>query len=198
MKTLYFHPLSSFCWKALIALYECDVAFEPHLLDLMNPAVREEFGKLWPIGKMPVLRDGDETIAEATIVIEYATPQLIPARDAWRVRMWDRFFDLYVNEPVGKIVTDKLRPEGSRDPLGVEQARARLTTAYQTLEERYVPSEMFTLADCAAAPALFYANKLIPLASHSRTATYLARLLERPSVARVIREAEPYFKMFPG
>jgi len=198
MKTLYFHPLSSYCWKALIALYECDVAFEPHLLDLMNPDVRAEFNKLWPIGKMPVLRDGEEIVTEASIIIEYATPQLIPAKEAWRVRMWDRFFDLYLNDPVGKIVTDKLRPEGMRDALGVEQARARLVAAYETLEARYEPASGFTLADCAAAPALFYANKLISLAPYKRTAAYLARLHERPSFARVLREAEPYFKMFPG
>lgn len=195
MKTLYFHPLSSFCWKALIALYEREVAFEPHLLDLMNPEVRAEFHKLWPIGKMPVLRDGDEIIAEASVIIEYVAPELVTD---WRVRMWDRFFDLYVNEPVGKIVTDKLRPEGMRDALGVEQARARIVAAYETLEERYEPAAAFTLADCAAAPALFYANKLVPLMPYPKTAAYLARLHERPSFARVLREAEPYFKMFPG
>jgi len=199
MRTLYFHPLSSFCWKALIALYETRVEFEPRLVDLMTPEGRAEYAKVWPLLKMPVLVDGANVVAEASVIIEYAAPELIPAKDAWRVRMLDRIFDLYVNEPVGKIVTDKFRAPGTNDTLGVEQARARIATAYDMIEPRVPdPSDAFTLADCAAAPALFYGSKLVPLKRHPKTAAYLGRLRERPSFARVLRDAAPYLSAWPG
>jgi glutathione S-transferase len=211
--TLYFHPLSSYCHKALIALYELEVEFEPHVLDLMDPAVRAAYLTIWPIGKMPVLRDEGrgKTIVEASCVIEYLQLQrpgkgrLVPEDPelACEARMWDRFFDLYLNDTVGKIVTDKLRPAGKGDPFGVEEARARIETAYGVLEERlagrrWIVGEELSLADCAAAPALFYASKLVPFGGRKESAGYLGRLMARPSYARVLREAEPYFALFPG
>jgi glutathione S-transferase len=211
---LHFHPLSSFCQKALIALYEKDVPFEGQLVELMDPARRAAYQKLWPLAKMPVLSDAarGRTVAEATIVIEYlelhypGRVSLVPEdpEQALEVRFLDRLFDLYVNEPVGKIVTDRLRPAGQNDALGVEQARERLTAAYGIIEEKlgsrtWAAGDAFTLADCAAAPALFYAEKVQPFgAQHAKLAAYSKRLMGRPSYARALAEAEPYFKLFPG
>jgi glutathione S-transferase len=206
---LYFHPLSSFCHKVLIALYETGTPFEPCIVDLMGDA--REFKSIWPIGKIPVLRDEakDRTIPETSIIIEYLAQyfpgqtQLLPAdRDLCRqMRLRDRFFDLYVNVPMQKIVTDRLRPEGKGDPYGVEEARALLKTALGMIEtdmagNRWAVGDQFTMADCAAAPALFYADMVVPFRdTHKNAAAYLDRLMERPSYARVLREAQPYFAM---
>ncbi len=209
---LYYHPLSSYCQKALIALYENETPFEPRLVDLSDDAQRAALVKLWPMAKFPVLRDGarDETVPEATIIIEYLAQhhpgktQLVLADPdlARETRLRDRFFDLYVNDQVGKIVADRLRPAGARDALGVEQAKARLATAYDTLDDQmasktWATGDAFTMADCAAAPALFYANLVAPFGGHERVAAYLGRLLERPSFARVVREAQPYLALLP-
>lgn len=211
---LYFHPLASFCWKALIALYENDTPFEPRIVDLMDAADSAAFKQVWPIGKFPVLRDNarDRTIPESSIIIEYLAQhyrggtQLIPADAdlAREVRLQDRFYDLYVHEPMQKIVTDRLRPDGKNDPHGVEQARALLQTALGMVEhdmagKSWAVGGAFTMADCAAAPALFYADKVMPLnATHKVAEEYLERLKQRPSMARVLEEAQPYFHMFPG
>jgi len=211
--TLHMHPLASFCQKALIALYENGTPFEPHFVDLGNDAATAQFKALWPIGRMPVLRDDarDRTIAESSIIIEYldqhypSANRLIPADPdlALQVRFGDRFYDFYVHEPMQKIVTDRLRPEGGNDPYGVEQARALMQTAYGMIERdmetrTWAAGDAFTLADCAAAPALFYANKVAPFGeTHPRLAAYFDRLMQRPSYARTVREAEPYLKFFP-
>ena len=211
---LYYHPLSSYCWKALIALYEAELPFEKHLIDLLDPPQRAALLELSPLGKFPVLRDTKlaRCIPESSILIEHlalAAPsaaRLVPSSPelALDVRARDRFFDLYVMEPMGKIVEDKIRPEAERDPRGVAAAHARLAGAYAIVEgflgeSDWAVGEAFTLADCAAAPALFYADKVHPLTSASpRTRSYLARLCARPSFARVLREAEPYMSMFPG
>ncbi|WP_394889346.1 glutathione S-transferase family protein [Mesorhizobium sp. AaZ16] len=210
---LYYHPLASFCWKALIALYETGTPFEPRLVDLGDPDARAQFLKLWPIGKFPVLRDEAKglTIPESTIIIEYLARHhpgeatLLPMDHelAWRTRLKDRFYDLYVHEPMQKIVTDRLRPAGRNDPHGVELARAQLTTSYAMIEREmaernWAVGDNFGMADCAAAPALFYANKVAPFGGgHPHVARYLGRLKERLSFARVLEEAKPYFKMFP-
>lgn len=210
---LYFHPFSSFCQKALVALYENDTPFEPHIVDLSNEASRAAFKKIWPIGKFPVLRDDarDQTIPEGSIIIEYLAQhypgktQLVPADAdlAWQTRMRDRFYDLYVNEPMGKVVTDKLRPVGNNDPHGVEQAKAMLKTAYGMIDQEmgtktWAMGDAFSMADCAAAPAMFYANLVMPFGdTHKNTAAYLGRLMERPSFARAIEEAQPYLALFP-
>ncbi len=210
---LYCHPLSSFCQKVLIALYENDTPFEPHIVDLADETSRSEFKRIWPIGKFPVLRDeaNGKTIPESTSIIEYLTQhypgrsQLVPtdAELARQTRMHDRFYDLHVNVPMQKIVTDRLRPAGSNDPFGVEQAKVVLRTAYGLVDQdmatkTWAMGNVFTMADCAAAPALFYANLVTPLAdTHKNAAAYLDRLNERPSVARAVNEAEPYRKLFP-
>ena len=211
--TLYYHPLASFCWKALIALYENGTPFEPHLVDLGDPAGRAAFEKLWPLAKMPVLRDDarGETIPEATIIIEYLAEhypgraKLIPSDpDRTRqVRLADRIYDSYVHEPMQKIVTDRIRPPGKNDPHGVELAKAQLATAYDMIEGemaagRWPAGDDFTLADCSACPALFYAETVLPFAErHKKLTAYLDRLMTRPSFVRVLDEAGPYFKMFP-
>lgn len=212
--TMYYHPLSSFCHKVLIALYESDVPFTPQLVDLGDAAQRASFRRLWPIGKFPVLRDEGRgvTVAESTIIIEYlqhhcpGTPGLIPggAELTLATRRLDRLFDLYVHLPMQKVVGDRLRPEDGHDPHGVEEARKTMRTALDLLEAEldgrtWANGREFSLADCAAAPALFYASKVMPLADQTpRLAAYLDRLMQRPSYARVLAEAQPYFHMFPA
>lgn len=212
--TLYMHPLASYCHKALIAFYENDTPFKPHFLDLADPTVRAEFNTLWPVGKMPVLLDHrrEQTVPEATVIIDYldtyypGPTRFVPEdpERAWQTRLSDRFYDLYVHEPMQRIVGDRLRPDGSKDPFGVEAARATLWTAYDMLEKQmeqrfWAMGETFSLADCAAAPALFYADRVQPFGeTHPALAGYFGRLLERPSYARVLEEAKPYFDMFPG
>ena len=210
---LHFHPLSSYCQKALIALYELEIPFTPNIVDLGDPAQRAALVKLWPLGKFPVLSDDARgvTVAESSTVIEHldryaASPQLLPTDvDAAReTRFRDRFFDLYVNTNMQKIVTDKFRPDGKRDPHGVDEADKQLLVAYDVIErwvERSVwaVGDTFSLADCAAAPALFFAKQITPFGpGHPHLAAYYARLEARPSFARVLTEAGPYLKFFPG
>jgi len=210
---LYFHPLSSFCQKALVAFYENDTPFEGHIVDLADETQRANFKKIWPIGKFPVLRDEakDRTIPESSIIIEYLAQhypgriQLVPgdADLARQTRMRDRFYDLYVNAPMQKVVTDKLRPAGKNDPHGVEQAKALLETALGMVDKdmgtkTWAMGENFSMADCAAAPALYYANLVMPFgATHKNAAAYFGRLMERPSFARAVKEAQPYHTLFP-
>lgn len=211
---LYMHPLASFCQKVLVALYENDTPFEPRIVDLSNETQRADFRKIWPIGKFPVLRDEakDRTIPESSIIIEYLAQhyrgktELVSADPdlARQTRMRDRFYDLYVQEPMQKIVADRLRPAGKNDPYGVEQAKTLLETAYGMIDldmatKTWVMGEAFSMADCAAAPAMFYANLVMPLGeTHKNAAAYLGRLMERPSFARAAREAQPYFHLFPA
>jgi glutathione S-transferase len=211
--TLHYHPLSSFCWKVLIALYENDTPFTPHLVNLGDEAERAALLKLWPIGKFPVLRDDalDRTVPETSIIIEYLDAHY-PGRTrfiaadqklALQTRLRDRFYDLYVHLPMQKIVGDRFRPEGQKDPHGVEEAKARLQSCYGMIDEdigtkTWVMGDAFSIADCAAAPALFYGNKVLPFGNgHKNLVAYFDRLTARPSFARVLREAEPYFAMFP-
>jgi glutathione S-transferase len=210
---LYFHPLSSFCQKALMALYENDTPFEPHIVDLADETSRAEFKKIWPIGRFPVLRDDarDRTVPESSIIIEYLAQhypgksQLVPADAdlARQTRMRDRFYDPYVNVPMQKVVTDKLRPAGKNDPHGVEEAKTLLRSAYGLIDQgmatqTWAMGDAFSMADCAAAPALFYANQVMPFgATHRNVAGYFDRLMARPSFARAVEEAKPYFSLFP-
>jgi glutathione S-transferase len=211
--TLYFHPLSSFSQKVLIALYENDTPFEPHVVNFGDDTSRREFFELWPIGKIPVLVDGarDWTVPETSIIIEYldqhypGATRFIPADSdlARQMRMRDRFFDLYVNVPMQKIVGDRLRAEGQHDPFGVDEARKLLATALELVDgamgsKQWAAGAEFSMADCAAAPALWYANEVQPFAEkHPHAYAYLQRLMARPSFARALREAEPYLKYFP-
>ena len=210
---LYFHPLSSFCQKVLIALYENETPFVPHIVDLSNPVAAAEFKKIWPIGKFPVLRDDarDRIIPESSIIIEYldqhhpGATRFLPDDPelARQTRMRDRFFDLYLQVPMQKIVSDRLRPPDKKDAFGVEQARAQLQTALGMVDRdmaanTWAMGDTFGMADCAAAPALYYANLVAPFAgTHKNAAAYLERLLHRPSFARAVKEAEPHLALFP-
>lgn len=210
---LHFHPLSSFCWKVLIALYENDIAFTPHRIDLGHPEQRAAHLKLWPIGKIPVLSDEGrgEVLPESSIIIEYldrhypGRTRFIPddAELALRTRLRDRFYDFYLHLSMQKIIGDRLRPQDQRDPHGVEEARAQLRTCYGMIEQQaaagpWAMGEVFTLADCSALPALFYADMVEPFGStYTNLAAYFQRLKVRPSAARALKEAEPYFGMVP-
>lgn len=211
--TLYHHPLSSFCHKVLIALYENGTDFQPEVVDLGDPVSRAPLLAHWPVGKIPVLWDGDrqEAVPETSIIIEYLEQYhpgpvpLVPAdpAQARAVRLWDRFFDLYVNQPMGRIVVDRLRPAGGADPIGVAQCRETLQQAYGIAERHltgrtWVATETFSMADCAALPALFYADIIEPFsANHPQLAAYFERLLARPACARVLVEARPWLAYFP-
>lgn len=210
--SLHFHPLSSFCHKALIALNELDIEVERRFLNLGDPVERAEFLAHWPTGKMPLLIDGDRVVPETSVIIEYlarhhARPdqQLVPADGdaALEVRLMDRLLDLYVMLPMQAIVGDRLRAEEDRDPIAVSKARDTLAMAYGMLDDRladrtWAAGEHFSMADCAAAPSLFYATTLVPFASsQQRLAAYYARLMQRPSVVLTLDEARPFFKFYP-
>ena len=210
--TLYFHPLASFCHKVLIALYENDTPFTGQVVNLADKQESAEFLNLWPLGKIPVLRDDerDRILPETTIIIEHleqhypGAQPLLPSDGGERLeaRLWDRFFDLYVQLPMGKVVTDRLRAEGEADPRGVADARSTLGTAYGMIDRRvanrtWAAGEKFSIADCAAAPALFYASIVMPFQGHAHLGAYFDRLMDRASVKRTIEEARPYFHFFP-
>ena len=207
---LHAHPLSSYCHKVLIALYELSVNFEMAFLDLGNEEQRGAFFTLWPIGKMPVLEDRTSglVLPEASIIVEWlntrARGPLIPGDPgtALEVRLWDRILDLHVHTPMQAFAAHLLRREDQRDPLAITTATERLRVAYDLLEKRldgreWIAGEAFSLADCAAAPALFYAAQRVTFGARTRLSGYLERLMARPSYARVLRDARPYFHMVP-
>lgn len=209
---LHAHPLASYCWKVLIALYENDTSFEFRMVDFGDEKSAADFRALWPLAKMPVLVDGDRTIVESSVIIEHldlrhpGPVRLLPEdrAGALETRMLDRIFDHYVMGPMQAIVGDRIRPAGSRDPFGVAAARQLLETSYGWLEGRlerrqWAAGAEFGLADCAAAPSLHYADRVQPMAGHfPRLADYLARLEARPAFARVLAEAEPWRHLFPA
>jgi glutathione S-transferase len=208
---LYAHPFSSYCQKVLVALYENDTPFEWCLLSPDHPQALQDWARLWPLQRMPVLVDAGRTVVESTIIIEHlglhhpGPVSLLPAdpRAALEVRGMDRFFDNYISTPQQKIVFDSLRPEVERDARGVADARAMLDTAYGWLDQamsgrEWAAGETFSLADCAAAPFLFYADwthRIDP--SFANVIGYRQRLLARPSFARAVDEARPYRPLFP-
>lgn len=211
MLKLYLHPIASHCWKVMIALHEAGLAYEPITVDLMDSAKRAEYLKLSPFGKIPTLVDGDTIVNETSIQIEHLVlnyPQaagLLPKdpKEALRVRALDRFYDLYLNMPLGKIAVDRFTPEDKRNPAAIEQIMNDLRTAVGIVEKdmasrTWAAGESFTMADCAAAPALFYVDRLVPYASgYPNTARYRDRLLARPSVVRCIEGAQPLLHMVP-
>jgi glutathione S-transferase len=208
--TLYAHPFSSYCQKVLIALYENATPFTYRVLG-EDPEAGAAWGSLWPMKRMPVLVDGDRTVLESSTIIEYldlaysGPVRLIPESPdvALDVRMWDRIFDNYVMTPMQKIVLDHLRPDGDRDPYGVQQARDMLATACRWIDgalsgKDWAAGNAFSLADCAAAPSLFHADWVHEIGpGFANLRAYRARLLARPSIARCVDEARPYRKFFP-
>lgn len=204
---LYSHPFSSYCQKVLIAFYEAGAPFETRALD--NPQAAEELKQLWSVERFPILKTDDGVLLESSIIIEWLDRRtgagLIPSNpdEALHVRMLDRVFDSYVMTPMQAIVFERARPpEANRDPHGVAKAREILDKAYGWLEERmgsaWAAGDGFTLADCAAAPALFYANWVQPFDAFPGLVAYYRRLRARPSFARVVDEAWPFRPFFPG
>jgi len=198
MLILHAHPFSSYCQKVTIALYETGTPFEWRKIE--GAADFEALRQLWPIGLMPVLADGAATVVESSIIIEHVAPRLVPSLE---VRFLDRFFANYVMTPMQKITGDFLRPEAERDPRGVADAKARLDVSYGWLDDRlkgkpWAAGDSFTMADCAAAPSLFYADWVQPIGDRFPVVRdYRARLLKRPSVVRAVDEARPYRGFFP-
>ncbi len=208
---LFAHPFSSYCQKALIALYENDTPFTFRMLDGEHPDNFARLNALWPFAKFPVLLDGERSIAEASIIIEHldlnhpGPVRLIPedAAAALEVRFLDRVFDNHVQTPQQAMVANALRPVEARDPASVEAARGKLEIAYGWLDEymtgrTWACGERFSLADCSAAPALFYADWSHPIdVKFANLRAYRARLNARPSFARAIEGGRPYRSFFP-
>ncbi len=206
---LYAHPFASYCWKVLIALYENGTPFEYRMVD--DPQNFAALAARWPLKKFPVLVDGDATLIESSVIIEYLQQrhpgpvQLIPGTGeaALQARFMDRCFDNYVMTPMQKVVGDALRAPDAHDPAGVTEAKGQLQQAYAWLESvlgdrSWATGGNFTLADCSAAPSLFYADWVHEIEPQfTRLRAYRARLLARPSIARVVDEARPYRKLFP-
>lgn len=210
---LHLHPLSSYCWKAIVAFYDTGVPFESVMLNLGDPAERARFYALWPMGKMPVLEDTATglVLPETSLIVEHlartqaSAAGLVPTDwDAvCEVRLLDRVFDSYVQGPMQRITNILLRPAEAADRFGIDQAKRELLSAYSFLEQRlagrtWAAGEAFTLADCAAAPALFYGDMRQPIpAEHANLTAFKRRLEARPSVARALAEAQPYLHMVP-
>lgn len=208
---LYAHPFSSYCQKVLIALYENDTDFTYRMLEPEDPEAMPELEALWPMKRFPVLLDDGRTYVESSVIIEYlghsrpGPHHLIPAESeaALEVRKLDRVFDNYVMTPMQRIVGDFMRPAESRDPYGVSEHKTMLETAYAWLdgviaEREWAAGADFSLADCAAAPALFYADWVHPIDdAFENLRAYRKRLLARPSFARAVDEARPYRPLFP-
>lgn len=210
--SLYYHPFSSYCWKALVPLYEAGTSFSARRLD--DPEIAAEWKRRWPIARMPVLVEEASglTLPEASIIIEYLDTHhpgphpMLPSDPELRleVRLMDRFFDNYLHASLQKIVSDRLRDPARCDMQGVEEAHIMLDTCYSWLETRmadrlWAVGDGFTLADCAAAPALFYADWVHPIGNRfRRVAAYRARLLDRPSIRRVVDDARPFRGLFPS
>ncbi|WP_066795985.1 glutathione S-transferase family protein [Sphingomonas soli] len=205
---LFAHPFSSYCRKALIALHENATPFVFRMLDPEHPENDAEWSARWPLRKMPILVDGEKTIVEVSTIIEYlqihhpGPVHLIP-EDALEARMLDRIFDNYVMTPMQQVVGNALRPEDAKDPYGVGQSMQMLDKVYAWLEARlqgrkWAAGDAFTIADCAAAPSLFYADWVRPIPDGmSALKSYRARLLARPSVSRAVEEARPFRRFFP-
>lgn len=208
---LYSHPFSSYCQKVLTALYENGTEFDTRMLGPEDPSAYEDLCGMWPVKRFPILLDGEKQVFESSIVIEYLSlhypgpVKLIPddADAALDVRMMDRFFDNYISTPQQKVVFNAIRAEEHRDPYGVTEARDMLDAAYGWLDERmadreWAAADAFSLADCAAAPALFYADWTHPIGEQfANVRAYRSRLLARPSFARAVDEARPYRAFFP-
>lgn len=208
---LHYHPLSSYCHKVLIALNEMDLPFEGRLLNLGEAKQKDAFLALWPTGKMPLLEDAGRAVPESSVIIEYLqqqypdTTRLLSADPAacLAVRLWGRLSDQYVMTPMQVVVAQQLRAPAERDEQATQQARATLAMAYDLIERQLGEQEWlagadFSLADCAATPALFYARTIAPFGEQrGRLSAYFERLLTRPSVARVLDEAGPFLQYYP-
>ncbi|GIL40758.1 glutathione S-transferase family protein [Roseiterribacter gracilis] len=206
---LHSHPVSAYCWKVLIALYENGTPFDLRLVNLGDPSAKAAFEALWPTGKIPLLEDDGRVVAETSIQIEHldrtypGKVALLPADAQLEVRLWDRLFDCYVMTPMQDFVAQHLRPGAERDARTLADMQTRLRRAYDLIEARmparpWAASADFSMADCAAAPSLFYAACVLPFPpTHTKLIAYYERLMARPSVQRVLEDARPFFQYFP-
>lgn len=209
--TFYGHQFSAYCQKALVAFYEHGVDYTLRPIDFEDSEILAEFEKIWPLKRMPVIIDAGRTIIESSVIIEHidvhynAGHQLVPHNPvkALETRFMDRFFDNYISTPQMTVVFDVLRDPKDRDPYGVSKAKDLLETSYgwlnaQMADRHWAAGDDFTLADCAAGPALFYAHWTHPIdRKYSHLHAYRDRLMARPSFARCIKEAKPFRHLFP-
>ncbi len=203
---LYYHPISTYAQKALIAFYEKSVAFTPELVNLMDEAARGAYRKIYPLGKVPLLvLDDGQWVPESSIIVEYLDthfsdgPKLIPDEPelSRQVRFKDRMYDLYLNESVAALIFESWKPESERNQELIERSQFRIGVMYDFMEinldeHTWTNGEIFTLGDCAAAPPLFYAGEMAPFDERPNIVAYWQRLQERPSIRRVLDEAAPY------
>lgn len=209
--TLWSHPYSAYGQKASVALYELELPFGQRLVESGDEAGMAAFRAVSPFGKMPVLIDGGRRVIESTVVIEYLDRlagggRLIPVDPdaALEARLVDRIVDTYVGGPMNRIIPRKFRPAGNADPYGDAQDEAVLAGAWDWLEDRlgdgrtWAAGETFTLADCAAAPILTYARRLVPFGDRPRLRALHTRLLARPSFRRALEDAAPFGDLMPA
>lgn len=205
---LYYHPISTYSQKVLIALYEKDMAFEREIVRLMNPEAREQYREIYPLGKIPALAlDDGRFIPESTIIIEYLEgldgTSLIhgEANQRRQVRFKDRMLDLYLNDNVATLLFQGMKPEEQRDQERIDQANFQIRTIYSFMEnelgeQAFAAGDDFSMADCAAAPALFYAQQVAPFDDRENICAYWDRLNARSSIQRVQEEAAPAIAAF--
>lgn len=207
---LYYNPISTYSQKVLLAFYEKGLEFEPNIVNLMDPEATEEYRKVYPLGKVPCLvLDDDHIIPESSIIIEYidgmAEPRLIDgdSDQTRKIRFKDRMFDLYLNETVVTLLFQSMKPEDQKDQERIDTAKFRIDTMYSFMEQEfsqqpYTNGEKFTMSDCAAAPALFYAELLTPFAEYKNISAYWERLKERASVQKTHEDARPIVEELMG
>ncbi len=209
---LYFAYLSTYSQKVLLALYEKDIPFTPHLVDLSSEQDRAEYHKLYPFGKVPLLvREDGRLIPESTIIVEYLetafpqAPVLIPKdpEEARKARFMDRMCDLYLNDPVVSLIFESWKPEEQRDSEMMAKASEKIGIMYRYMEDQLAQTEFlagdtFTMADCAAMPVLFYANSFAPFGGFDHIHRYWESVSQRPAFLKLKQEAEPYIKAVMG
>ena len=205
---LYYHPLSTYSQKVLIALYEKGIDFTPEIVNLMDPEAHSRYRETYPMGKVPCLQlDDGHIIPESSIIIEYleslAEPTLLrgDVDERRRIRFKDRMYDLYLTEAVATLLFQGLKPESEQDPERIEKARSNIATMYGFMENEFTNQafsngEEFLMSDCAAAPALFYAQQVAPFSEHKNICAYWERLIARPSIQRTQEAATPYLEAF--
>ncbi len=207
MMKLYYHPISTYSQKVLIALYEKGLEFESEIVHLMDPDARAEYLSVYPMGKIPCLVDGDQLVPESSIIIEYidamAEPRLIKgdADKTRKIRFKDRMFDFYLNDNVATLLFQSLKTKADQDQERIDKARFQINTMYSFMEREfgsqdYANGNEFLLGDCAAAPALNYAQRIAPFDEHKNICAYWDRLTSRPSVQRIQEEAAPAIAAF--
>ena len=206
---LYYHPISTYSQKVLIALYEKGLDFEKEIVELMDPEARADYLQVYPMGKIPCLIDDDQMVPESSIIIEYidamAEPRLIKgdASETRKIRFKDRMFDFYLNNNIATLLFQSLKPEAEQDQEKIDKARFQINTMYGFMEHEfgnqdYANGNEFLMGDCAAAPALNYAQQVAPFSEYKNICAYWDRLTAKPSVKRVQEEAAPAIAAFMG